>query len=182
MKSFEWGQNKLTLDCIYNQRSIISPIIKTKNQCQFRIDCIENTFDVIFGPKEYLDEEGKDVTVDRCYFYVWFNAICKECNNTKVFTGDLVLDFLDRKIENIVLDRELRYLVSGKNKYAITIEYDLPQEQDKSIWVRKFDQNETCFDMDIHYDPLAATLPYFDTQELSDQQLIEKIKLYLILS
>lgn len=165
LKSFKKKNDILQLRCAFRAK-------KREYKVDYNINCQDNSFEF-----DISDPESCEVEVSKAstpYFYFYIQSDCKKCLATHVNGTDLELDFINKKITNIGIEREGVYLLDQKNKYHITLSYDSQEmiisrcyENDKGIII---DDNK----------PFQCSIIDFDFSQ--PEKVTNKIKMMLLFS
>lgn len=165
LQSFEKNNHILHLDCLFHAKN-------QKYKATYEINCLDNSFSCHI--EEPISAKSSVNKASTPYFYFYIQGDCKECNDTYVSSKDLELDLLNKKIENIALEREGIYLRGKDSHYHLTMSYD-----EREMLITR------CHDEDglmIEDGGKPFHLPIIEFDFSKPKKVINKIKTILLFS
>jgi len=121
LSSCDKESNFLNLKCVFTSK-------KSSYSVQYKIDCQSNAFAVAIVATDVhllsVSAQSSNKKVGEAYFYFYLRSSCPKCQCASTYGTDLELDFLERKIVNIQLERESFFLLKGVDKFHITTIHD----------------------------------------------------------
>jgi len=144
----------LSIQCLYNKKISVT----------YNVDCLKNTFEI----------EGGNSSLHQSYCYFYIQSDCRRCNATHTNGTDLELNLEEKKVYNIGVEREGVYLLSTKDKYHLTLQYD-----NNTMLVSK------CFEDDdgmILDDNRVCNLPIVNLDFSKPRKAAHRIKTLLVFS
>ena len=141
----------------------IQCLFKRKTPVTYLVDCLKNTFEIV----------GDDPALQDTYCYFYIQSVCRQCDATHTNGTDLELNLESKQVYNIGVEREGIYLLSTKDKYHVTFQYD-----NKTMLVSK------CFEEDgmIIDDNRVANLPLVNIDFSKPRKAANRIKTLLVFS
>ena len=97
------------LDTEYEDRPI-----KTKHSAIFTVNCDNNNYQL----------NANNENVRKSSTYIYLHAKCNGCDNTYLDTMDMDFDPETLTIYNFQIEREGAYILSEKDKFHISLQYD----------------------------------------------------------
>jgi hypothetical protein len=147
----------LSVQCLFKKKD-------KKIHVTYLIDCLKNTFEI----------EGNDSALQNTYCYFYIQSDCRRCDATHTNGTDLELNLETKQISNIGIEREGIYLLSTKDKYHVTFQYD-----NNTMLVSK------CFEDDdgmLIDDNKVARLPLVNLDFSKPRKAANRIKTLLVFS
>lgn len=165
LQSFKKINHILHLDCLFQVRML-------KYKAIYEINCLDNSFSCHIGKPETAQS-----SVDRAsapYFYFYIQGDCKQCNDTYASSKDLELDLLNKKIQNIGVEREGIYLRGKDSHYHLTMSYD----EKEMLITRCHEENGLM----VEDSGKPFHLPIMEFDFTKPKKVINKIKTILLFS
>ena len=147
----------LNIQCIHKHNN-------KQTNVTYHIDCLKNTFEIVDG----------DPFLAKTYCYFYIQSDCRRCDATHTNGTDLELNLEEKRVYNIGVEREGIYLLSTKDKYHITMSYDV-----NAMLVSK------CFEDDegmIIDDNRVCKLPIVNLDFSKPRKTAHRIKTLLVFS
>lgn len=147
----------LSIQCLYGRKHKSTHIT-------YNIDCLNNTFEI----------EGDVNRIDDSYCYFYIQSDCRQCNATYTNGADLELNQETKQVYNIGVEREGVYLLSTKDKYHLTLQYD-----NNTMLVSKCFEDEEGMIID---DNKVCNLPIVNIDFSKPRKAAHRIKTLLVFS
>jgi hypothetical protein len=145
---------------------------------EYKVNCLDNTFDVsVDNVQPLLEVEEKPYRkIEEAYFYFYIQSYCDECDNVFIFSADIELDIVDKKVSDLQLERESLYLLKGEDKFHLTLIHD----RNVMLVSRCFDSTDNMLAWGEDEKIMELPLIRFD---LSDQKnVVQRLKTLILFS
>jgi hypothetical protein len=164
IKNFKKDNHLLYLDTV-------AKIKNKKYHINYCINGLDNSFklDIL----DIFKVENKESSVEKAsapYFYFYIQSDCKQCNSSYVYSSDLELNFLEKKVISIGIEQEDIFFLKYKDKYQVTMDYD-----QKEMIISRCDKNGSLLGK-----PFNTTLVNLDLS--NPKKAVKKIKTIIVFS